>query len=140
MYASATGLKRMVMEGTDSPDRAKFLERVGRPAEDISPKEMAEAARAGDDYARELFRRYAYYLGLGLASIVNVLGIHTIVIGGGVSQSWDLFIKPLQKEFARRSYDETVRITQFLRAKLGEDAGIIGAAHGAADTPLHPLS
>ncbi len=113
MYASATGLSYLARH-------------------DIDAEDLSKQAAAGDDAARQLFVQMGGYLGMGIASLVNVLGIHTIIIGGGVSASWDFFQPALQQEFERRSYRKTVELTQIRRAALGDDAGVIGAAYGAS--------
>ena len=68
-----------------------------------------------------------------IASLVNVLGVHTVVVGGGVSVNWPHFAPAMMEEFKRRSYREVARITEILQALLGGDAGIIGAATAALD-------
>ena len=113
MYASATGLSYLARH-------------------DIDAEDLSKQAEAGDAFARQLFVQMGSYLGIGIASLVNVLGIHTIIIGGGVSASWDFFQPALQQEFERRSYRKTVELTQIRRAALGDDAGVIGAAYGAS--------
>jgi glucokinase len=108
------------------------LDRIGKSVGEVMPLDMATAAASGDPFAASLFQRFGHYLGLGMASMVNVLGIYTIVIGGGISRSWDLFIGEARRAFQQQSYIETARITEIKRAKLGDNAGIIGAAVGAA--------
>ena len=114
MYASATGLKNLQVSAPMSAD------------------ELAQAASSGDEAALKIWNQFGYYLGLGVASIVNVLGLHTVIIGGGVSAAWDFFHDAMQTEFARRSYKETTRMTRIQRSQLGDDAGLMGAAYGAA--------
>lgn len=114
-YASASALLRMSRE-------------QGTPR---LPQELAAAAGAGDKEALELFHRFGTYLGIGIASLVNITGIHTVILGGGVAGAWDYFIAATQEEFAARIYTESARSTQIIPATLGDDAGILGAAYGA---------
>ncbi|NOX18867.1 MAG: ROK family protein [Chlorobi bacterium] len=94
----------------------------------ISPKVISEAFQYGDDYAVEIIERAGSILGYGLASVVNLLDISNIVIGGGVAG----FGKPLFAS-VKSSIIERVMIPfkeniSVRRAKLRNDAGIKGAA------------
>ncbi len=111
MYASATGLRKET--GFD-------------------PDVLYERASRGDKVAQAIFEKMGAYLGIGIASLVNALGIHTIVIGGGVSAAWDFFAENMNKEFGSRTYHETARITQIRKSQLGDNSGILGAAYGAS--------
>lgn len=69
------------------------------------------------------------YLGVALASSINVLNPETIVIGsGGVGADWKLFLPHLQKTICRRAYGEPAARAKISLSDLGSDAGIIGAA------------
>lgn len=132
LYAGAQGIARLLAEATADPDRAEFLQRLGKSVMQVSAADVGEAADAGDEFARSVWRRFGRYVGVGLTSLVNVLGIHTVVIGGGLSRSWSHFSDAMLDEFTQRSYREFAKITQIVPARLGDDAGIIGAGDEAA--------
>ncbi len=67
-------------------------------------------------------------LGIGIASLVNVLGMEDVIIGGGLSQAWDRFEGAMRAEILRRTYPETAARIRVHRAQLGDIAGILGAA------------
>ena len=69
-----------------------------------------------------------YYLGVGVASLTNTMGIENFVLGGGVAHAWDFFIEPAKKELAERTYRETARLVQIKKALLGDNAGLVGGA------------
>jgi glucokinase len=121
LYASASALKRMA-------------EQQGMGA--LTALKIAEQARSGNQQAQSLFDHFAYYLGAGIGSLVSCLGIHTVVLGGAVSHSADLFMSKLEEEVSRRLYPPSSAATQILIAKLGNDAGVIGAAYGASLNPV----
>jgi glucokinase len=81
----------------------------------------------GDIFANSLFKKMGNYLGIGVASLVNALGVETVVIGGGVSAAWDFFIETAKKELSQRTYEETAKSVKLLRAELGTDAALMGA-------------
>jgi glucokinase len=68
------------------------------------------------------------YLGIALADLVNILNPEMIVIGGGVAGAWDLFIGKTREEIDKRSFREPAERVKLVPAKLGDDAGILGAA------------
>jgi glucokinase len=122
-YASATAIVRMTAELL--PDRPDSLlsGRTNPTAADIF-----EAGKAGDELALEVFRKMGFYLGIALANLINILNPDVIVIGGGVADGWDLFIGPLRTEIERRAYSEPAKRAKLVRAELGDDAGLLGAA------------
>jgi glucokinase len=94
-----------------------------------SSLDVYEAGKAGDELALEVFRRMGFYLGIALADLVNVLNPDAIVIGGGASAGWDLFIKYVRSEIRSRAFKEPADRVKIVRAELGDDAGILGVAH-----------
>lgn len=83
---------------------------------------------AGDPLSREVFRRAGAYLGIALAGLINVLNPEAVVIGGGAAEGWDLFIDATRNEISKRAFREPAERARIVRASLGSDAGIVGAA------------
>lgn len=128
MYVSAQGILKSV-ETTDDPEgRDRLLARIGKTLERLTVQDLHEAALDGDIFANVTFKRMGYYLGIGIASLTNTLGIETFLIGGGISQAWDFFIEAAKKELAERTYRETASHVQIRKALLGDNAGLIGGA------------
>lgn len=128
MYVSTGGILRLVEE-TDNPEgRDRLLSCLGIQQNKLTVRHLHEAALDGDIFAHATFKRMGYYLGIGLASLVNTLGIGTFLLGGGVGQAWDFFIDPAKKELASRTYPETFRHVEIRKALLGDDAALVGGA------------
>ena len=89
-----------------------------------------QAAQAGDETALAVCRQYVEYLADGTVSLINILRPEAVAIGGGVAAAPEhLLLEPLRKIVARESFSSHGGITtRVLRAELGNDAGIIGAA------------
>lgn len=68
------------------------------------------------------------YLGSGLASLVNILQPEIIIIGGGVAGYGEKLLQPLREIVAKESFKGVSRRAEIVRAALGNDAGLIGAA------------
>ena len=85
--------------------------------------------RAGDAAAKEVYDKYISYLACGLTNIVNVFQPEVISIGGGISGEGQSLIDALMPIVSRERYGgDAVPHTVIKIAKLGNDAGIIGAA------------
>jgi glucokinase len=95
--------------------------------------ELARLARLGDHDALQLFRQLGRHLGIALAGLLNVLNLDGIVIGGGVSASYDLFQTALEEELRQRTFAQILSGVVVRQAVLGDDAGLLGAAQLAAD-------
>jgi glucokinase len=87
-----------------------------------------DAGKAGDELALEIFRRMGVYLGIGLANLINILNPEMIVIGGGVVNGWDLFEKHMHQQVEERAFPLLAGRVKIVRAKCGDDAGLLGAA------------
>ncbi len=92
------------------------------------PAELGALAQAGDAEALTFWQNYGKYLGAGLSSLVYVLTPQAIVLGGGVSASFEFFLPTLQAEIERRVLATSRVGLQILPAELGNYAGIVGAA------------
>ena len=89
-----------------------------------------EAAAAGDETAAELLDCYTTYLSEGITNIINIFQPEVIALGGGVShEKEESLLFPLRERLSTMCFGrEAQRHTTLVKAKLGNDAGIIGAA------------
>ncbi|HEX6228228.1 MAG TPA: ROK family protein [Solirubrobacterales bacterium] len=124
--ASGTALGREGREAAArEPDSA--LGRMQAEGRQIDGRAVTEAAQAGDATAIGVFDLVGFRLGVALASFANIFEPEVIVIGGGVIAAGDLLLEPARKELGARALPPMNR-TPVVAAKLGEDAGMIGAA------------
>ncbi|MFN2578245.1 MAG: ROK family protein [Pyrinomonadaceae bacterium] len=125
VYASATAIVRMTLEGL--PDHSQSILNARREA-DLSAKDVAAAAKEGDAFALEIFRKMGMYLGVAMANLVNIFNPEIIIVGGGVSESFALFAPTAREEMMKRSFPVPARRCRFARAECGDNAGLLGAA------------
>jgi glucokinase len=123
VFASATAIVRMTREA--SPRYPESMLHAGR---NLSSESIFEAGLQGDELALEIFRRMGVYLGIGLANLINILNPEMIVIAGGVVNGWDLFEKHMLHEVEERAFPLLAARVKIVRAKCGDDAGLLGAA------------
>ena len=129
VFASGSAVRRMAIEAIKRNEKTDLVERCGGEFEAITSKTVYESAMGGDPLSREIFQRMGMYLGVGLANLVNLLNVKLMVIGGRVSEAWDLFIDPARGELEKRALGSMGKGVRVERAKCGDDAGILGAAY-----------
>lgn len=129
MYASATGLIRLTKE-TMAAHLDSLLHPLARMQGGVDGRTAFEAAQAGDEAALLLCRRYVEYLAAGLTNLANILQPEAIALGGGVSGAPDaLLLNPLREILDRECYARHGgRLPRLVKAELGNDAGLLGAA------------
>ena len=101
---------------------------IGKPcaylnAEEISARTVAQAARAGDEAAREVFSLSAEMLGQGLALIVDLLNPDAIVIGSIYARSSDLIERTMRKALFNEALSDSAEVCRILPAALGDSIG-----------------
>jgi glucokinase len=95
--------------------------------EHLTAKRICELAKKGDVLARQAVEREAYYLGLGLANLINLFTPDVIVLSGSVMKSASLFLDGIRKVICRGCRFVPFEKTELALASLGEDANLIGA-------------
>lgn len=105
-------------------------------ADPLDGPAVTAAAHAGDEAARAVLSNVGHWLGVGIASLVNAIDPEVVVIGGGASAAGEHLLGPARSAAADRLLGGPARALPPIRiAALGDDAGLIGAALLAADTP-----
>jgi glucokinase len=94
----------------------------------LTAAKVADLANQGDAAALSAFDTMGYWLGTGLASLVNTLNIQAVIIGGGVAASFDLLNPSLQRTIQQRCFSKIFDGLIIAKALLGDDAGILGSA------------
>lgn len=104
-------------------------------ADDVTGAAVTAAARQGDPLATQVLAEAGTWLGVGIASLVNALDPEIIIIGGGALDAGALLLDPAVEAYhARVIAREHREVPPVVRAELGDDAGLIGAALLACDT------
>ena len=127
--ASRTAIARRVVKAMRKGIPTLLSETVSRKSGRLKSGELAEAVAAGDHVAVRETRRAAHFLGLGLGSLVNVLGPELVIIGGGVAEALGEPWVDLVRASARgQMLTDPFGKVRIERAALGDDSGILGAA------------
>jgi len=128
MLASGTALAREARHRIREGASTSIPGYVDGDAERVTAEVIHNAAQQGDSLAKELIARTGYYVGVGLASLVNIFNPELIVIGGGLSNIGDMLFKPAFKVARERAYKDAFQVVRFASAELGRDSGVLGAA------------
>lgn len=100
---------------------------------DFSVADLVREARAGDDFSALMIERTGRYIGTAIASVINLLNLERIILGGLVMEAGDLIMDPILREAERRSFTPCFAVTQIVPGALGLDAVMVGAALLARD-------
>jgi glucokinase len=94
----------------------------------ITAKRICDLAREGDAFASRAVEHEAFYLGLGLANLINLFAPDAIVLSGSVMKSASLFLDRVREVIRGGCRFVPAEKTELMLASLGEDTNLIGAA------------
>jgi len=118
--------ERLYRDGTSSLSKLAINK-------NFTADDVAHEANNGDDFSLMMIERTGKFIGTGVASVLNLLNIERIVLGGGVMDAGDLILNPIIQEAKRRAFQPCFEATTIVAATLGVDAVLIGAAMLARD-------
>ncbi len=141
-----TGCLETVASGPNIVRRAR--ERLDRDStsslstlamsENFTTIDVARAANNGDDFSVMMIERTGKSIGIAVASMINLLSIERIILGGAIMEAGDLILKPIIEEARNRSFQPCFEATTIVAAELGADGVAIGSALLARDAGGEP--
>ncbi len=134
-YASATGMVRMMrkalsMGGMDKQSLSVMPVDEEKLDKDGS-KYITELAAKGNKIALRVIKEMIQILGIAIVNLIHILNPEVIVISGGVTNMGSKLFNPLRQEVKKRAFEKAVEYLRIVPARLGENAGVIGAARSA---------
>jgi glucokinase len=127
-YASATGLIEQTREAAVNNPESLINGIIDGDLDRIDAKTAFDAARQNDPTGKQVVEKYIGYLAEGIVNLVNIFAPDVVVIGGGISKEGEFLLFPLRDIVKRYVYFKGEPQTDIRVAKLGNDAGIVGAA------------
>jgi glucokinase len=115
-------------------DSTSSLSKLGLN-KNFTAADVAHEAKNGDDFSLMMIERTGKYIGTGVASVINLLNIGKIVMGGEVMDAGKLLLDPIIQEAKRRAFQPCFEATQIVGGTLGADAAAVGVAMLARDAP-----
>ncbi len=126
VYASGLALARFAKEGIEGGKKTVIRDIAGGGV--IRAEHVFAAAKQGDEYALELVHNEGYYLGVGLANVVDAFNPDSIAFGGGLIHEWDLLSSNMIEVMNERALKANKENVKVVKAVLGSNVGVIGAA------------
>ncbi|HVH67019.1 MAG TPA: ROK family protein [Gemmatimonadales bacterium] len=127
-YASGPAIAARAVEGIEAGAETSLPKYVRGDLSKITAQIVYEAAHDGDDFALEVVKDTARFLGAGVASIVNTFNPEVVVICGGVTLAGERLFGPLKSEVKRRAFKPAVDVCRIVPGELTGTAGVYGAA------------
>lgn len=132
-YASASGIRGLMQQrlglASGTGLSGKYLDSGG----EFSVRRMTAEARRGDAVAAEVFEISGRYLGVAIASLLNIFNPEMVVIGGGVAGALQFMRAAMMREIRARAFAAAVTQARIVKAALGPAGGVVGAAFAAMD-------
>jgi len=94
----------------------------------ITAQEIFRAAKDGDLLSIEVFKNAGKFLGIGISNIINILSPEAVILTGGLTGAWDIYVKEAITIASERALKHLFKRTKIIKSELTDDAGIIGAA------------
>lgn len=126
--ASGTALAREAQRRIDEGAATAILQYAEDETGQVSAVAVHRAAQAGDRLAQKLVLRTAHYLGTGLANLLNLFNPDVIAIGGGLANMGEMLLEPAYAVAKKRAFLSAFESVRFVRAELGRNSGVLGAA------------
>ena len=129
-YASATALKQQAIDAVKNDKDTIMYKVVNGDINRIEARLVFNCAKQNDKLAVRVVDKYVTYLSFGIENLINILQPDVIVIGGGISNAGEYLLEKIN-DLIKDSYEmarDLDKRTKIELAKLGNDAGIIGAA------------
>ena len=129
VLASGTAIAREAQRRIFQGEKSSIMEFITPKGSDsITAEAVGLAAKQGDALACEIVNTAAYFLGIGIANVVNIFNPEMVIVGGGVSKMGEMLLKPTRKVVKQRAFQLPTGTARIVRSRLGDNAGIIGAA------------
>ncbi len=128
VLASGTAIAREARQRLVAGEKSGLMDMVHGNLELITAENVAVAARAGDRLSSDVIGWAGANLGVGLVNLVNIFNPEMIVLGGSVANMGELIIGPAGSVVEKRAIAIAARRVRIVTARLGNDAGIFGAA------------
>ncbi|KPJ55484.1 MAG: hypothetical protein AMS16_04210 [Planctomycetes bacterium DG_58] len=134
-YASADSTVRRFIEAVKSGRPSNLERMVNERPDEVTSRLIYEEALKGDGLSRKTMEETGFYLGVGIVSILHFLNPEMVVLTGGLTGAGSMLMDPVKRVVAERAFSRSREDLEIVFARLGGDAGFIGAA-GCALTGL----
>lgn len=128
LYASVRAILSRASALLEAGRESVLREYCGGNFYKLTTEDIHRAAFDGDNLARELLKNAGRHLGVSIANIVNLFSPEAVILAGGLSGAWQLYVQEAIKEASRKALKELFEQVRIIPSQLKDDAGVIGAA------------
>jgi glucokinase len=122
--SSGTGIIRMANDAVARGDKTS----LAMIEEEITAKDVFDAAKSGDEVSQRIVTRAAFYLGKSMAAVAVVVNPQRFIVGGGVSKAGEFLFEQIREVFHKLTPGNAREGVEIVAAELGNNAGVVGAA------------
>jgi len=127
--ASRTAIFQRIKSGIKDGEKTILTDMLGDGLEDLRSGDLRKAIRKGDKFVTKIIEQTAEYIGIGVSNLINILGPEVVVLGGGVMEALaDEMMSVIVKTAKEHAMPGTMKGVEIIASKLGDNAGITGAA------------
>jgi glucokinase len=127
--ASRTAITRDIRKAIKRGYRGAISKSLSKETDQLSGKDLKIAYDSGDELVKKIIHRAARFIGAGVGSLLNLLGLEMVVLGGGVVEAFgDDFLHRIERAAKDTAFEINSKDVKITRAALGDDAGVIGSA------------
>jgi len=127
-YASARAIVSRVVSALEKGRESMLKQSHSGNFYKLSVEDIYRMALEGDSLARDVIKEAGKHLGIGIANIVNVMSPEAIILAGGLTGAWDIYIQEAIQEASKRAFKVLFDAVKIIPSLLGDEAGIIGSA------------
>ncbi|HEY62453.1 MAG TPA: ROK family protein [Anaerolineae bacterium] len=127
-YVGASSIIKRVTKALKKGVKTKINDKIKGDLANVTPQTVFESAQEGDEFALSVLAEVSKYLGVGIANLINTLNPELIVLSGGLAQAGELLLKFVRPAVKQRINVQATGQINIKLTKLGEEAGVIGAA------------
>lgn len=128
LYASVRAILSRAIAALEAGRESILSEYCGGNFYKLTTEDIHRAALDGDSLARELLKNAGRYLGIGVANMINIMSPEAVILSGGLTGAWDIYVQEAVKEASKRALKELFDRVRIIPSLLKDDAGVIGAA------------
>ncbi len=135
-FSSGTAIAREGREVLESDQKSLIKEMSDNNPDNVDALLVANAAKEGDKLAKDIYDQAGWYLGIGIANLINLFNPEMIVMGGGIMKDKELIEETMQESLNERAIETSLEQVEICKVALGDETGVKGAIAVAMEEKL----
>lgn len=128
VYASSTAILTKVIKALEGGSESLLRRLYEGNFYKITAEDVYKMALEGDNLSRDILKEAGRYLGIGISNVINIFSPRALILTGGLTGAWNIYVQEALREAAKRCFKELMENIVIIPSILNDDAGILGAA------------